>query len=87
MAEQSPGDNVVVESAGRFYLWNLTADFVYRIAEPAANVGEILKRLGSAPDWEWDIKLVDIEELPGPSDYKVSLDYDRFEGILEGLRP
>jgi hypothetical protein len=44
--------NVIVESSGRFFLWNETTDFVCPIDKPATNVGEILKRLGAAPDWD-----------------------------------
>jgi hypothetical protein len=85
VAEQWPGDNVVVESSGCFYLWNQTSDEVYRVAEPT-DVCELLKRLGAAPNWDWDIKFADVEELPGPPDHHVSIDYAALERILAGLR-
>jgi hypothetical protein len=63
----------VVESGGRYYLWNMLCDDVVRVDEPT-DLAELLRRLCRGDDDQWDLLLTVLEAMPEPPEQRVELD-------------
>ncbi len=62
----------LVESSGRYYLWNITSNVLFLIEEPA-QLTDILARVhGENKDWQ--LRLTEVEVIIPSSEPSVELD-------------